>query len=203
MAARAVGLIVIFLGVRVVRDTTLLLMDTMPDAQSMDQIRKVALSVPGAEGIEKCFARKTGLKWHVDLHLEVDPEMSVLAIARDRHAGSHPRSRKRWIGWRTCWCTWSRITRPRFRARSMENREIARILAETADLMEIAGEDGFRIRSYRNAASAIEGYPERVQDIVVEPGAEGHRYPGSGQGNRGRDRRDFHAGQSFESATCC
>ncbi len=72
-----VGLIVIFLGIRVVRDTTLLLMDTMPDAQSMDQVRKVALSVPGAMGIEKCFARKTGLKWHVDLHLEVDPEMSV------------------------------------------------------------------------------------------------------------------------------
>jgi len=73
----AVGLIVIFLGVRVVRDTTLQLMDTMPDAKSMDQIRAVALSVPGAKGIEKCFARKTGLKWHVDLHLEVDPEMSV------------------------------------------------------------------------------------------------------------------------------
>lgn len=73
----AVGLIVIFLGVRVVRDTTLQLMDTMPDAKSMDQIRAVALGVPGAKGIEKCFARKTGLKWHVDLHLEVDPEMSV------------------------------------------------------------------------------------------------------------------------------
>ena len=28
-------------------------------------------------GIEKCFARRTGLKYHVDLHLEVDPEMTV------------------------------------------------------------------------------------------------------------------------------
>lgn len=72
-----VGLIVIFLGVRVVRDTTLQLMDTMPDAKSMDRIRNVALSVPGARGIEKCYARKTGLQWHVDLHLEVDPDLSV------------------------------------------------------------------------------------------------------------------------------
>jgi cation diffusion facilitator family transporter len=72
-----VGLIVIFLGVRVVRDTTMQLIDTMPDTESMDRIREVALGVPGARGIEKCFARKTGLKWHVDLHLEVDPEMSV------------------------------------------------------------------------------------------------------------------------------
>jgi cation diffusion facilitator family transporter len=72
-----VGLIVIFLGVRVVRDTTLYLMDTMPDAESMDRIRKVALTVPGTKGIEKCYARKTGLQWHVDLHLEVDPDLSV------------------------------------------------------------------------------------------------------------------------------
>jgi cation diffusion facilitator family transporter len=73
----AVGVIVVFLGVRVVRDTTLQLMDTMPDTEALDRIRKVALCVPGARGIEKCFARKTGLKWHVDLHLEVDPAMSV------------------------------------------------------------------------------------------------------------------------------
>jgi len=72
-----VGLIVVFLGVRVVRDTTLQLMDTMPDDESMELIRRAALSVPGARGIEKCFARKTGLKWHVDLHLEVDPDLSV------------------------------------------------------------------------------------------------------------------------------
>ena len=73
----AVGLIVIFLGLRIVRDTTLQLMDTMPNAEMMQQIRKAALSVPGALAIEKCFARKTGLKYHVDLHLEVDPGMSV------------------------------------------------------------------------------------------------------------------------------
>jgi cation diffusion facilitator family transporter len=73
----AVGAIVMFLGIRVVRDTTLLLMDTMPDPAALDRIRQVALTVPGALGVEKCFARKTGLQWHVDLHLEVDPEMSV------------------------------------------------------------------------------------------------------------------------------
>jgi cation diffusion facilitator family transporter len=73
----AVGIIVIFVGVRVVRDTVVQLMDTMPDPEAMDRIRKTGLTVPGVLGIEKCFARKTGLKWHVDLHLEVDPAMSV------------------------------------------------------------------------------------------------------------------------------
>jgi len=72
-----VGLIVVFIGLRVVRDTSLQLMDTMPDRETMKSIREVAQSVPGALGIEKCFARKTGLQYHVDLHLEVDPELSV------------------------------------------------------------------------------------------------------------------------------
>ena len=73
----AIGLIVVFLGIRVVRDNVFQLMDTMPDPAAMDRIRFVGLSVPGVLGIEKCFARKTGLKWHVDLHLEVDPAMTV------------------------------------------------------------------------------------------------------------------------------
>ncbi len=64
----------------------------------------------------------------------------------------------------------------------MENREIARLLAETADMMEIGGEDSFRIRSYRNAASAIEGYPERVIDILRNPERKVTDIPGVGKG---------------------
>ncbi|MEJ7608068.1 MAG: hypothetical protein WKF37_17820 [Bryobacteraceae bacterium] len=60
----------------------------------------------------------------------------------------------------------------------MENREIATVLAETADLMEIAGEDSFRIRSYRNAATAVDAYPERLEDISASAaqadGGPGH-----------------------------
>jgi cation diffusion facilitator family transporter len=74
-----IGLIIIFLGLRVSRETSLQLMDTMPDDTQMQQIRTAALRVPGALAIEKCFARKTGLRYHVDLHLEVDPGLTVLA----------------------------------------------------------------------------------------------------------------------------
>ncbi len=75
--AFAVGLIVVFTGIRVTRDTTLQLMDTMPDRESMAHVRSTALTVPGVRGVEKCYARKTGLQYHVDLHLEVDPEITV------------------------------------------------------------------------------------------------------------------------------
>ncbi|MGE5645048.1 MAG: cation diffusion facilitator family transporter [Acidobacteriota bacterium] len=73
----AVGLIVVFTGLRVVHSTALQLMDTMPDGRTMEQIRAVALQVPGVKGVEKCFARKTGFQYHVDLHLEVDPDITV------------------------------------------------------------------------------------------------------------------------------
>jgi len=93
----AIGLIVIFLGLRVVRETALHLMDTMPDDTQMSHIRAAALRVPGALGIEKCFARKTGLRYHVDLHLEVDPELTV----RESHeiAGAVKRTIKSDIDW--------------------------------------------------------------------------------------------------------
>ncbi len=80
-----VGLIVISVGVRVSYDTAMQLMDTMPDAHMMNEIRAAAGGVPGALGVEKCFARKTGLRYHVDLHLEVDPELTV----RQSHEIAH------------------------------------------------------------------------------------------------------------------
>ncbi|MGH9413138.1 MAG: DNA polymerase/3'-5' exonuclease PolX [Terriglobales bacterium] len=51
----------------------------------------------------------------------------------------------------------------------MENRQIARTLRETADLLEVAGEDGFRIRSYRKAADAVEGFAEPLAPLCAEP----------------------------------
>ena len=80
-----VGLIVVTVGVRVAWSTSRQLMDTMPGERLMDQIRQVATAVPGVRGVEKCFARKTGLKYHVDLHLEVDPDMTV----RESHELGH------------------------------------------------------------------------------------------------------------------
>jgi cation diffusion facilitator family transporter len=93
-----IGVIVIFLSFRVVRETALQLVDTMPEAAQMDELRAEVLRVPGALGVDKCYARKTGLRYHVDLHLEVDPKLSVLAsheIARAvRH---HLKNRLEWV----------------------------------------------------------------------------------------------------------
>ena len=51
----------------------------------------------------------------------------------------------------------------------MDNKAIARVLYETADLLEIDGQDSFRVRSYRNAAQAIEAMSQQVRDLIEEP----------------------------------
>ena len=51
----------------------------------------------------------------------------------------------------------------------MDNKAIAGILYETADLLEIDGQDSFRVRSYRNAAQVIEALPQQVVDLIKEP----------------------------------
>jgi cation diffusion facilitator family transporter len=43
----------------------------------VDEIRKVSLQVEGVLDTEKCFIRKAGMKYHVDLHATVDANLSV------------------------------------------------------------------------------------------------------------------------------
>jgi DNA polymerase (family 10) len=63
----------------------------------------------------------------------------------------------------------------------MDNKAIANILFETADLLEIDGQDSFRIRSYRNAAQAIENHPQQLKEIIGDP-KQVLAIPGIGKG---------------------
>lgn len=74
-----VGIVVVITGIRVVRDASLELVDTMPSHELTGEILQVARSVAGVQDIDKVFARKTGLQYHVDLHIEVDPALTVAA----------------------------------------------------------------------------------------------------------------------------
>jgi cation diffusion facilitator family transporter len=87
-----VGIVVVVTGVRVLRDASLELMDTMPDAEMMARLRATVCAVPGVQGVDKAHARKTGTQYHVDLHVEVDP---VLTVAAAHAIAGHVRSRVR------------------------------------------------------------------------------------------------------------
>ncbi len=46
----------------------------------------------------------------------------------------------------------------------MENDEVANVLDQTADMLELAGENFFRVRAYRNAARAIRDQAAQVAE---------------------------------------
>ncbi len=94
----AVGIIVVLTGIRVLRDASLELMDTMPSDDKIAEIRQVAMSVSGVRGVDKTYARKTGFSYHVDLHIEVDPDMTVAASHQIAgHVRSLVRERLSWV----------------------------------------------------------------------------------------------------------
>ena len=69
----------------------------------------------------------------------------------------------------------------------MDNEQIARRFNRMAGLMEIRGEDSFRLRSYRMAAEAIETWPTPVKEIAAKEGAAGlQEIPGVGKALAGK-----------------
>jgi cation diffusion facilitator family transporter len=53
------------------------IMDTAPAGKIVKSILAVASSVPGVVDVEKCYARKMGLDYYIDLHVGVDGNISV------------------------------------------------------------------------------------------------------------------------------
>ncbi len=69
----------------------------------------------------------------------------------------------------------------------MDNEEIARRFNRMASLMEVRGEDPFRLRSYRMAAEAIETWPTPMKEIATADGAAGlQEIPGVGKAIAGK-----------------
>jgi DNA polymerase (family 10) len=69
----------------------------------------------------------------------------------------------------------------------MDNEQIARRFNRMAGLMEIRGEDSFRLRSYRMAAEAIETWPTPVKEIAKNEGIAGlQEIPGVGKALGGK-----------------
>jgi len=76
----------------------------------------------------------------------------------------------------------------------VDNKSIAGILYETADLLEVDGQDSFRIRSYRNAAEAIEALPQQIIDLIDDP-KQVLAIPGIGKGMLNNLNEMLHEGK--------
>jgi cation diffusion facilitator family transporter len=77
VAAVAAAGVIAFNGWHLLRPALNELMDRSPSKDVVERIRRTAEAVPGVEAVEKCMARKMGHQYYVDMHVEVDPEMTV------------------------------------------------------------------------------------------------------------------------------
>lgn len=84
-AAMVAALVIAFNGWRLLRPALNELMDRTPTGDLAERIPALACSICGVEAVEKCFIRKMGYHYYVDMHIEVDPDMTVSCSHRIAH----------------------------------------------------------------------------------------------------------------------
>lgn len=84
-AALFACLIISYNGINLFKDGVNEIMDAAPSKEYEEKIRMTAGAVPGVLGIEKCLIRKSGLHRLIDIHVEVDGDLSV----REGHEIAH------------------------------------------------------------------------------------------------------------------
>ena len=84
-AALVACVVITFNGVRLFRASLREVLDVTAPKEVRDRIREIALSVPGVDGLDLLRVRQSGLALWVDIHVEVEGEMSV----REGHEIAH------------------------------------------------------------------------------------------------------------------
>lgn len=84
-AALCAAPVILFNAYRQIRSPMEEILDTAPPPEIEQHVREAAAAVPGVVGLEKCFVRKVGFRYYVDLHVVVDGDISV----RSGHTISH------------------------------------------------------------------------------------------------------------------
>lgn len=85
VAALIIVAIIIISASKLFKNSASELMDAQADSHFISLVRKSALKTPGVLGIETLWIRKSGLEYLADIHVEVDPSLSV----KEGHEISH------------------------------------------------------------------------------------------------------------------
>lgn len=72
-------------GWRLLRTALHDVMDPAPAPELSESVRTIAAAVPGVVALDRCLIRKSGLEFFVDIHVGVNPELTV----REGHRISH------------------------------------------------------------------------------------------------------------------
>jgi cation diffusion facilitator family transporter len=76
-AAIIASLVIAFNAYKILTPAIAEIMDAAPSSQIVQEVREAASKVPGVTGLDKCYVRKMGFEYYVDIHVEVNGNLSV------------------------------------------------------------------------------------------------------------------------------
>ncbi len=76
----------------------------------------------------------------------------------------------------------------------MNNKQIAKVFEDIADLLELKGENPFKIRAYQKVVRSIEHLPVEIEQLVKEDRLR--EVPGVGEAISQEDHRAGNYGQA-------
>ena len=84
-AALVASALILYNAIGIIRPALAEIMDTAPPLEIVEKVKELAKAVPEVKDIEKCYVRKMGFDYYVDIHIEVDGALSVTEGHRIAH----------------------------------------------------------------------------------------------------------------------
>jgi cation diffusion facilitator family transporter len=84
-AALIASCLILYNAFNIIRPALAEIMDAAPSNEIVQKVKELASSVPLVREVEKCFVRKMGFDYYVDIHIEVDGHLSVTDGHRIAH----------------------------------------------------------------------------------------------------------------------
>jgi cation diffusion facilitator family transporter len=76
-AALVASVLILYNATGIIRPALAEIMDAAPSNEIVNQVREIAEGVPQVKFTEKCFVRKMGFEYYVDIHIGVDGNLTV------------------------------------------------------------------------------------------------------------------------------
>ncbi|SDE86239.1 cation diffusion facilitator family transporter [Mucilaginibacter pineti] len=84
-AALIASVLIMYNAIQLMRPGLAEIMDAAPSTEMVDKVRILASGIAHVEAVEKCYIRKMGFEYFVDLHIQVAADLSVA----EGHAIAH------------------------------------------------------------------------------------------------------------------
>ena len=84
-AALVASALIFYNAIVILRPALSEIMDAAPSNEIVEKVKELSASVQEVKGIEKCYVRKMGFDYQVDIHIEVDGKLSVTEGHRIAH----------------------------------------------------------------------------------------------------------------------